>query len=310
MNAGRDAALSRVRFAFACQTSNTLTTVKILNRQRTTAELGVGFTGGVIGGLLGGGSGVFYVPALEKLTTLSRHSLHGTAGAANIAVCAVGAGTFAAVDGSIDLRAGVPMVIGATVGGLFGAALITKIPQRPLRWLFVAILVFTGLKLILDAAGFGLVAGEALLPDAATVVVPAGLILGLIIGAWSAGMGLGGGLLAVPVLMVLFGTDLPTAEGTSLLMFLPNAIVGTIAHARQGTADIGLATVLNIGALPGAFIGVLIALTLHADVLGLVFAAFALAIAVRELWRMAREGRERGADTATIVVEESLAEDG
>ena len=62
-------------------------------------QLGVGAMGGVIGGLLGGGSGVFYVPVLEKITNLSRHTLHGTAGAANIAVTGVGAATFGLVGG-------------------------------------------------------------------------------------------------------------------------------------------------------------------------------------------------------------------
>lgn len=103
-------------------------------------------------------------------------------------------------------------------------------------------------------------------------------------------MGLGGGLLAVPVLMVLFGTDLPTAEGTSLLMFFPNAVVGTVVHARQGTADKRLAAVLNLGALPGGAVlgGALLALTLDVHVLSIVFAVFALAVALRELFGMRR----------------------
>ncbi|WP_235677758.1 TSUP family transporter [Mycolicibacterium sarraceniae] len=78
---------------------------------KTRTELGIGCTGGVIGGLLGGGSGVFYVPALEKVATLSRPSLHGTAGAGNIAVTGVGAATFALAGGSIDFRAGIVLVL-------------------------------------------------------------------------------------------------------------------------------------------------------------------------------------------------------
>ncbi|MEP9395559.1 sulfite exporter TauE/SafE family protein [Gordonia sp. VNK1] len=255
--------------------------------------LGIGATGGVIGGLLGGGSGVFYVPALEKVTSLSRPSLHGTAGAANIAVTGVGAATFALVGGSIDLHAGTGMVIGGTLGALLGVPLILKIPHLVLRWLFVAILLATGLKLILDAAGADPLQGSAVVPAGWIAswefTLPVSLILGFVIGAWAAGMGLGGGLLAVPALMLLFGTDLPTAEGTSLLMFFPNAIVGTIAHARQGTADLRLGTLLNIGALPGAVVGVLLALALDIKVLSVVFALFALAIAVREMYRMWRE---------------------
>ncbi|WP_264036577.1 sulfite exporter TauE/SafE family protein [Mycolicibacterium hodleri] len=259
---------------------------------RNGAELGVGFTGGVIGGLLGGGSGVFYVPALEKLTRLPRPSLHGTAGAANIAVTGVGAATFALAGGSINLHAGSGLLVGATAGAFLGARLILRISHQLLRWLFVAILVATGVKLLIDAAQPSAVHAATTVPMSVIAnpwyAIPTSLILGFIIGAWAAGMGLGGGLLAVPVLMVLFGTDLPTAEGTSLLMFFPNAVVGTVVHARQGTADKRLAAVLNLGALPGAVLGALLALTLDVHVLSIVFAVFALAVALRELFGMRR----------------------
>lgn len=257
------------------------------------AQMGVGFIGGVVGGLLGGGSGVFYVPALEKIAHFSRATLHGTAGAANIAVTGVGAATFALAGGSIDLQAGTGLVVGGTVGAIFGARLILRMPDLLLRWLFVSILLITAAKLLADAAGVDPLQSSGVLP--ATLVAnlwftaPATLVLGFLIGAWAAGMGLGGGLLAVPVLMLLFGTDLPTAEGTSLLMFFPNAIVGTIVHARQGTANILVGARLNIGAFPGAAIGALVALALNADVLGLIFAAFALGVALRELHRMSRQ---------------------
>ncbi|MGO3326709.1 sulfite exporter TauE/SafE family protein [Gordonia sp. (in: high G+C Gram-positive bacteria)] len=260
------------------------------NPEWTGVEAGIGFTGGAIGGLLGGGSGVFYVPALERTTTLSRHAPHGTAGAANIAVTGVGAAVFAAIGGSVDLRAGAGMALGATVGGLFGARLVVAIPQRPLRWLFVAILVATGVKLILDATGLGLSSGSARISDEMIAnlayTIPVSLAFGAVIGAWAAGMGLGGGLLAVPVLMLFFGSDLSTAEGTSLLMFFPNAIVGTYGHMRQGTVDRRLATILNLGALPGAAVGVLCALAVDAAVLSIIFAAFAMVIAVREVRRL------------------------
>jgi uncharacterized membrane protein YfcA len=260
---------------------------------RPGRPLGIGFIGGTIGGLLGGGSGAFFVPALEKTTSLNRHSLHGTAGAANIAVTAVGAATFGIVGGSIDLHAGTGLVIGGTLGAAFGAKLILRLPRQLLRWLFVAVLLVTSLKMALDAIGADPVQGAAFVSSSVTAnlwfTAPVSLLLGFLIGAWSAGMGLGGGLLAVPVLMLIFGTDLPTAEGTALLMFFPNAIVGTIVHARQGTADMNLATRLNIGAAPGAVAGVLIALTLDAHLLGIVFGLFAFAVAVRELYRMRQD---------------------
>lgn len=275
-------------------------------RENPVIAAAIGFVGGVIGGLFGGGSGVFYVPALEKFTPLSRPSLHGTAGAANIAVTGVGAVTFALVGGSVDLRAGAGLVIGATLGAFFGAKLILVVPQKLLRWLFVGILLATSFKLFLDVIGKDPLEGSAILPEALIAnlafTIPVAIVLGLLIGAWAAGMGLGGGLLAVPVLMLLFGTDLPTAVGTSLMMFFPNAVVGTIVHARQGTADLGLGVLLNCGALPGAVLGALAALTLSGHALSAFFAGFALVVALRELYRM----RGSSGDTAAGKRDESI----
>lgn len=275
------------------------------------AELAVGATGGLIGGLFGGGSGVFYVPALEKLTTLSRPALHGTATAANTVVVGVGALTFALAGGRIDWGAGTGMVIGGTVGGLFGAALVLRVSPTVLRRLFVGVLLVSVVKFVLDVSGVDPLEGGAVFSSAVVsagwYVVPVSLACGLVIGAWAAAMGLGGGLLAVPALMVLFGCDLHTAIGTSLLIFLPNSIVGWIMHARQGTASRRLGMTLNLGALPGAVGGVILALVLSSDALALVYAAFCLAVVVRELVRMARERRGRrlptDPDTLGAIVE-------
>jgi uncharacterized membrane protein YfcA len=74
-------------------------------------------------------------------------------------------------------------------------------------------------------------------------------------------------------------------------MFLPNSIVGWIMHARQGTASPRLSVTLNLGALPGAIAGAVLALLLDASVLSVVYAAFCLFVAVRELVRMPRAAR-------------------
>lgn len=266
------------------------------------AELGVGAVGGMIGGLFGGGSGVFYVPTLEAMTRLPRATLHGTATAANTAVVGVGALTFALVGGHLDWNAGLGMLVGGTIGGLFGAALLLRVSAAVLRRLFVAVLLASVLKLVLDIAGADPLDGGAVFSPAVVsswlYLAPVSLACGFLIGAWAAAVGLGGGLVAVPVLMVLFGCELHTAIGTSLLMFFPNSIVGWIMHARQGTASPRLSLTLNLGALPGAIAGAILALVLNADVLSAIYAAFCLFVAVRELVRMsrARNPLRRGAE--------------
>ncbi|ALL79188.1 hypothetical protein AD006_27065 [Pseudonocardia sp. EC080610-09] len=251
----------------------------------------IGLVGGVVGGLIGGGSGVLFVPALDRFTRMSRARIHGTSTIANIGVCVAGAAAYAAGGGVLDLRAGVGLIIGGTVGGLVGPALLARASETLLRVLLIGILLLTAVKLTVDALALPLFDG-ALVPqeliDDPWFLYPVTTAVGLVIGAWAGAMGLGGGLLAVPAMVLLFGTDLHVAAGTSLLMFIPNSIVGTVVHLRQGTASGRWGRLLAVTAAPGTVAGAALGLSLDAVVLGLVFGTFATAMAVREIVQLLR----------------------
>ncbi|MDD7965360.1 sulfite exporter TauE/SafE family protein [Actinomycetospora lemnae] len=251
----------------------------------------IGVVGGVVGGLIGGGSGVLFVPALDRFTAMTRARVHGTSTIANIGVCVAGAAAYAVGGGALDLRVGTGMLVGGTVGGLLGPWLLARARETVLRVLLIAILLLTAGKFTLDAVD-PTVFGHALVPADVLAdpwfVVPTTVLVGLVIGAWSGAMGLGGGLLAVPALVLLFGVELHVAAGTSLLMFIPNSIVGSVVHARQGTASARWGWLLGLTAAPGVIAGAVLGLALDAEVLGLVFAVFALLMALREILALRR----------------------
>jgi uncharacterized membrane protein YfcA len=261
------------------------------DRRCGAAIAGVGVLGGVVGGLIGGGAGVLYVPALDRFTAMTRARVHGTSTIAQIGLCVAGAATYAVGGGALDLRVGIGMMIGGTVGGWVGPRLLARASDTVLRVLLIAILVLTAVKFALDAFGPPLfthaVVSPALLADA-WFVVPTTVLVGVVVGAWSGAMGLGGGLLAVPAMVLLFGVELHVAAGTSLLMFIPNSLVGSWVHLRQGTASARWGRVLGLTSAPGVIAGALLGLALDTTVLGLVFAAFALLMAVREIVALVR----------------------
>jgi uncharacterized membrane protein YfcA len=115
-----------------------------------------------------------------------------------------------------------------------------------------------------------------------------------VIGAWSAALGLGGGLLTVPALALLFGTGLHAAESTSLAVMLPNSIVGTVAHIRQGTASVSVGVRLDCGAAVGAIVGALLAVEIPSIGLGFFFGLFTLAMAARSMGLRVRSGSGPG----------------
>ncbi|WP_409186945.1 sulfite exporter TauE/SafE family protein [Amycolatopsis sp. VS8301801F10] len=222
---------------------------------------------------------------------MPRPQLHGTSTVVNIAVTAVGSAAYAIGGGVIDLRYGGGMIVGGVLGGFYGARYVARIPENVLRILFLLILSLTSLKLYATAAGVDPFAGSAALPPAALhnpwTTVPITFVAGVLIGAWAGALGLGGGLLSVPALVLLFVVELHTAEGTSLLMF-PNAIAGSIVHLRQGTARPRLALLLNLGAIPGAVAGALIGLSLNETALGVIFGTLTLTMALREIANLVR----------------------
>ena len=114
------------------------------------------------------------------------------------------------------------------------------------------------------------------------------IVLGLFAGAIAASLGLGGGIIFVPALVVLFGFDQHIAQGTSLAVIFPTAIVATIAHTRRGNVRWPLAIPIGLAGIIGAVFGAQIALRLDPDLLRRMFGIFLLLLAARMAWRARR----------------------
>jgi uncharacterized membrane protein YfcA len=122
--------------------------------------------------------------------------------------------------------------------------------------------------------------------------------LGIFAGAIAASLGLGGGIIFVPALVVFFGLDQHIAQGTSLAVIFPTAIVATVAHSRMGNVRWRLAIPIGAAGIAGAVLGAQIALRLDANLLRRMFGVFLLLLAVRMAWRTWRinDGPESESD--------------
>lgn len=116
------------------------------------------------------------------------------------------------------------------------------------------------------------------------VYVLVGACAGLIAGM----LGLGGGVVIVPALALTFTLlGLPDAVlmhlavGTSLAAIVPTSASSTLAHARRGAVDWGLAGALLPGLVPGAVLGATLADRLPSATLARIFAVFVIAVAVQ-----------------------------
>jgi uncharacterized membrane protein YfcA len=97
---------------------------------------------------------------------------------------------------------------------------------------------------------------------------------GMLTGVLSALFGVGGGLVMVPFMVLALGSNQHLAEGTSLLVIVPTAIVGVTAHARRGYVSFKHAGLLAVGGVGGSYLGATIALQLEEGILQIILGAF------------------------------------
>lgn len=106
---------------------------------------------------------------------------------------------------------------------------------------------------------------------------------GVLVGALSALFGIGGGVVMVPFMVLLLERSQHLAEGTSLLVIVPTAIAGVIAHAGRGFVDFRSAAWLAAGGVLGAFAGARFALASSTETLEAIFAGFLALMGARLL---------------------------
>ena len=98
------------------------------------------------------------------------------------------------------------------------------------------------------------------------------LILGLIAGSFSGLIGLGGGVILVPALVLLFGFSQHAAQGTTLaLMVPPIGILAAYSYYKSGHVDIGVAALVCIGFFIGGYFGAKLAVYMPKEMLQKVF---------------------------------------
>ena len=113
-----------------------------------------------------------------------------------------------------------------------------------------------------------------------------GLILvGLVAGALAASLGIGGGIIFVPALVSLFGFSQLDAQGTSLAIIVPTAMVAAAGHIRAGRILWDIAIVVGIAGIIGAVIGAQVAYELDERTLQRVFAIVLVLLAIRMMYK-------------------------
>ena len=118
------------------------------------------------------------------------------------------------------------------------------------------------------------------------------VVVGLVAGALAGSLGIGGGVIFVPVLAVVVGLEQAVAQGTSLAVIAPTAAIATYAHVRYGRVDWRAAIPVGSGSIIGAVIGAQMALAANPLLLRRLFAGLLVVLAVRLVLTQLLGGRD------------------
>jgi len=232
--------------------------------------IAVGFGSGVLSGIFGVGGGITMTPGVQILVGTSPIVALATPLPVILPTASTGAWTYRRA-GQIDLRAAAWMVGPGIAAAVVGAAL-TDVIDTHLLLLVTAVL--------LAAQSVSILRGRREREPGSGVGGPwAFIAIGTAAGFVSGLLGIGGGLIMVPLLAGWLGMPLKVTLGTSLAAIVVLVIPGTVVHTALGHIDWAVAGLLIVGAVPGARVGATVALGARERTLRLAVGAFLLVIA-------------------------------
>ncbi len=234
-------------------------------------QLALGFVIGLSLGLLGGGGSILTVPALVYLLGVSPQA------AVTTSLAIVGANS--AMGSSFHFRQG---TLNWKVALLFGGAgMVAAYLAGGLSHFFTPAMLMVAFAVLMLLIGALMVFSRNQDSEGSTgarhswpAVAGAGLMVGLLTGV----LGVGGGFLIVPALVMLLGLSMREAIGTSLVIIAANSLAGLLGHLNGAALDLTLTLVFAAAGLAGTFVGARLANRLPVRQLRRLFGLFVVVL--------------------------------
>jgi uncharacterized membrane protein YfcA len=264
------------------------------SRERLLRAGLLGLAAGFLSGLFGVGGGILIVPALVLFMHMDQRLAHGTSLAAVLPIAASGTIGFALED-SVDWPVVAALTAGAVLGALVGTHWLHVLPTHVLAYSFGALLLASALRLVLDNS-------EATGRADLTVLMVAGLVLlGLLSGTLAGLLGVGGGVVMVPAMIILFAIPGAVAKGTSLAVIIPTAIMATTRNVKKRNAELPVAALVGVAGIVSAYGASKISVGLDEQVSNALFAALLTFVALRMFVTTRRQQSATGDPAVTAV---------
>lgn len=256
----------------------------------------VGLIGGTFGSMVGLGGGVFIIPALTLFLGVPIHSAISASLIAVVATSTTAAAAYVREDLS-NMRLGMTMetmtVSGALVGGFIGASLSKGVLSAVFGGVMVVVSIYmvAGKQAVHAPAAreedLGLLGHSYFDRNLQTVVaykvyrLPVGMAVSGVAGAISGLLGVGGGFLKVPVMVLAMRVPVRAAVSTSSFMIGVTACASSVVYFARGLVDPAVAVPVVFGVTLGAYVGSKLTLRVKSSVLTVSLAIVLFAFSVQ-----------------------------
>ncbi|MEI6743197.1 MAG: sulfite exporter TauE/SafE family protein [bacterium] len=233
----------------------------------------VGLAAGLLSGIFGVGGGILIVPGLVFFVKMDQRRAHGTSLAAVLPISVSSLATYW-VHGHVDWSVALFLAIGAVAGAFLGTKLLKTVKHEILSMGFASLLIVSAVRLYWSTSGSG--------RDQLTLLMCIALVaVGVVTGVLAGLLGVGGGVVMIPAMMVLLGLPNVIAKGTSLAVIIPTAITGTLRNRSASNVDIRAAAIVGAGGILSAIAGGWISDRLSDSLSNALFATLLIVVAGR-----------------------------
>ena len=227
----------------------------------------------MLSGLLGVGGGVIFVPLLTYLTKIDFKTNTGISSLAVVFVASASSLTYIFNDfnrGANLILATLVIISGGIVGGYLGSKLTPRINTKVLVRIFSLLLIATAYRMIFSTSVNAIYENNLFLY----------FLVGFVSGIGSGLLGIGGGIIRIPMLILFGGFEQIIAQGISLITTVPTALTAAITKIRKNKDSVKNGLYVGIFGITGSVIGGNFVFNISESILNISFGIFLIFVSI------------------------------